>query len=157
MWNIYRESEKHETLTTLFFGSGTKLLFTFSEFKVFRHEEREREREREGNNFLLCWPVCTSSALDSLTQQTRSIFRRPPKNRLPSSRLESQLSVFFKFQHPQPIASGHDVIQTPAPISYLGFLLWHLWLSHPPLTHVNTCTQCVHLTNPCTKAERFSA
>ena len=39
----------------------------------------------------------------------------------------------------------------PQSISYLGFLLWHLWLSHPPRTRLNTCTQCVHLTKPCTK------
>ena len=27
------------------------------------------------------------------------------------------------------------------PIYYLGFLLWHLWLSHPPRASVNTCTK----------------
>ena len=61
------------------------------------------------------------------------------------------LFSFFKSPNPQPIASGHDVIHILSPISYLGFLLWHLWLSHPPRARVNTCTQCVHLTNPCTK------
>ena len=30
-------------------------------------------------------------------------------------------------------------------ISSLGFLLWHLWLSHPPRVSVNTCAQCVPL------------
>ena len=30
----------------------------------------------------------------------------------------------------------------PSRISYLGFLLWHLWLSYPLRTSVN-CTQCV--------------
>ena len=29
----------------------------------------------------------------------------------------------------------------PTHISYLGFLLWHLWLSHPPRASVNTCTK----------------
>ena len=51
---------------------------------------------------------------------------------------------FFKnHQNSQPLAFGHDVIHTPV-ISYLGFLLWHLWLSHPPRASVN-CTQRVHL------------
>ena len=52
-----------------------KFLLLF-EFKVFRHEERETQ-------FL---------------QQTHGIFRRPPtkKNRLPSSRLESQLTTIFQ-------------------------------------------------------------
>ena len=122
------------------------------EFKVFRHEERETQ-------FLTMPTVHTSSARNSLTQQTRSTFRRPqlvppwraPKIVLlrPSSNLNSLF--FFKFQNPQPIASGHDVIHVPGLISYLEFLLWHLWLSHPPSARVNTCIQCVHLTNPCPK------
>ena len=27
----------------------------------------------------------------------------------------------------------------PDPISYLGFLFWHLWMTHPPHACVNTC------------------
>ena len=81
--------------------------------------------------------------------------RRAPKIDLlrPSPNLNS---AFFKFQTPQPIASGHDVIHVPGPISYQGILLWHLWLSHPPRARVNSCTQCVHLTNPCTKQKVLS-
>ena len=56
------------------------------------------------------------------------------------------------FQIPQILSSSwHDVIHVPGPIYSLGFLLWHRWLSHPPRARVNTCAQCVHLTNPCTK------
>ena len=44
----------------------------------------------------------------------------------------------------------------PLSISYLGLLLWHVWLSHPPRTHLNTCAQCVHLTNPCIKRKVLS-
>ena len=40
---------------------------------------------------------------------------------------------------------------SPVTFPTWGFLLWHLFLSHPPRSQVNTCTQCVHLTNPCTK------
>ena len=77
------------------------------------------------------------------------------KNRLHSSRLESQLTVIFSNSKILS-ASGHDVIHVIGPISYLGFLLWHLWLSHPPHACVNTCTQWVHLTNPCTKRKVLS-
>ena len=56
-------------------------------------------------------------------------------------------SFFSKItQNLQPIASGHDFIHIPSPISYPGFLLWHLWLSHPPRASMNTCAQCVPLT-----------
>ena len=99
--------------------------------------------------------VRTSSALNSLTQPTRGHPVDPwsglaqIKNRLPSSSVESQLTAFFfKSQNLLPIASGPDVIFTPRPISYLGFLLRHLWLSHPLRARVDTSTQCMHLTNP---------
>ena len=121
---------------------------------------------------------------------TCGTFRRPhgscrgeAKNRLPSSRLESQLSdstnarasrrpklvshgrapkiflvrslnlnqlfFFSNPKNPQRFqAWRHSRLRF---ISYLGFLWWHLWLSHPPRVRVNTCVQCVHLTNPRTK------
>ena len=90
--------------------------------------------------------------------------RGETKNRLPSSRLESQLSRSeFKsqltdfFSNSKILStSRHDVIHVPDFISYQGFLLWHLWLSHPPSARVNTCTQSVHLTNPCTKRKVLS-
>ena len=86
------------------------------------------------------------------------------KNRLPSSRLESQLfrsefksqlTVFF-FQIPKSSALWAWRHSRPRFNSYLRFLLWHLWLSHPPRARVNTCTQCVQLTNPCTKRKVLS-
>ena len=67
------------------------------------------------------------------------------------------ISTNYFFQIPQILsASGHDGIHVPHIISYLGFLLWHLWLSHPPRTRVNTCAQCVHLTDPCIKRKVLS-
>ena len=127
-----------------------KLLFTFLSLRFF-----DMRRERETHNFFLCW-------LFHLTPPRAAHFVDPnwsrrgeTKNRLPSSRLESQLLLFF--QIPQILsASGHDIIHVPGPISFLRFLLWHLWLSHPLRTRVNTCAQCVHLTNPCTKRKVLS-
>ena len=88
-----------------------------------------------------------------LTQPTRGA--RSAQSRLASPRSESQLTAFF--QIPKVLsASGHDGIHVPGPISYLGFLLWHLWLSHPPRTRVSTYAQCMHLTNPCTKRKVLS-
>ena len=137
-WNrSYTHIGKHEI------GSGTKLLFTV-EFKVFRNEEKETQ-------FLSMLTFPSDPTTCGTPPQTPGLASASSENQLPSSCFESQQTVFFKFQNPQPIASGHDVIHVPGPISYLGFLLWHLWLSHPPRTRMNTCTQCVYLTNPCTK------
>ena len=133
--NVHRESRNTQNW---FRYENFNYLF---EFKFFRHEERQSQ----------------------LLQQTRGTFPRPPswsrlgetKNCLPSSSVESQLSVFF-FQIPKSSALPGMTSFTSPVISYLGLLLWHRWLSHPPRTRVNTCAQCVHLTNPCTNRKVLS-
>ena len=52
-----------------------------------------------------------------------------------------QLTCFSKYPNSQPIASGHDIIQTPLTFPIWG-LLWQLWLTYPLRTSVN-CTQCL--------------
>ena len=123
---------------------------------VFRHEERERERERDTIFTILTVPTSSFSQLpswtarpnlNSLTQQMRGTSHRPnwthpgPNLNLlhPASDLNKLL--FFKItKNPSPSlpvwCHSH-----PSPIFHLGFLLWHLWLSHPPRTSVCTCTK----------------
>ena len=136
------KNTKHLRLS---FGSGTKLFITFLTLRFF-------DMRRERHNFFLCWlfhltpprvaPAANYwSGLGDLRKSTCFV----------QAQISSNCFFFFKFQIPQLIASGHDVNPVPGPISYLGFLLWHLWLSHLPCTRVNTCTQCVHLTNQYTK------
>ena len=57
------------------------------------------------------------------------------------SKVNSQLTLFQNLQILWTIASGHDVIHTPASFPIWG-LLWQLWLSYPLRTSVN-CTQCL--------------
>ena len=81
--------------------------------------------------------------------------RRAPKIVFLVRKFKSLLTA--SFQIPEILsASRHDVTHVPGSISHLGFLLWHLWLSHPPRVHLNTRAQCVHLTNPCTKRKVLS-
>ena len=111
---------------------------------------------RERHNFFLCRlfhlspSTCSTPAANywsGFGELRKSTFFNKPK---------SQQTAFF--QIPQILsASWHDVVHVPGHISYLGFLLWHLWLSHPPRAHVNTCTQLTHaLTNPYTKRKVLS-
>ena len=149
MWNIYicKTYELcrgiRETQTTLFFGSGTKLLLTFFSlrFSVMR---------RERHNFLLCWPFHLTPPRAAPHHKLLVWPRRAPKIDLlrPSPNLNCLFFQFLKSSAHRFRAWRHSY---PQFISYLGFLLWYLWLSHPPRAHVNTCTQCVHLTNQCTK------
>ena len=82
--------------------------------------------------------------------------RRAPKINLP--RLSPKLNYCFFFKSPTSSAlPGMTSFTSPVPFSSLGFLLWHLWLSHPPHACINTCTQLTHaLTNPCTKRKVLS-
>ena len=109
------------------------------EFSLSTRGERDTQ-------FLLCWPF-------HLTQQTRGASRRPTglasssfKSQPASPSFGSQLTAFFqkspKFPAHRFQAWRHS---QPSPISYLGFLFWHLWLSHLPRPSVNTCIQCVPL------------
>ena len=69
-------------------GSGTKLLFTFSSLKVFRHEERKRE-----SRFLsiLTFPS-DHHHVPTMPPQTTWLASASSKNRLSSSKPKSQLS-----------------------------------------------------------------
>ena len=144
---MHRNPEIRETLTTLG-SSGTKLLLP-SWLLGFQHEERETQ-------FLQCWLFhLTPPRAEHLVDPTglasprlKNQFASPrSESQVASSTFKSQLTAFFSkiTQNPQPIASGHDVILIPSSISYPVFLLWHLWLSHPPCASVNTCAQCVPL------------
>ena len=134
-------------------GSGTKLLLP-SLSLGFRHEERETQFFYADCH--LCW--LSSSALNSLTQPThaRTVVhklhwpRSGPKNQLASSKFKSQLLLLFKItKNPSPSLPDMTSFTSPFLISYLGFLLWHLWLLHHSRAHVNTCVNVC--TYPCTK------
>ena len=131
-----------ETLTTLG-SSGTKLLPSW--LLGFQHEERDT--------------IFTMLTVSS-DPTTRGTSRRPNWTGLVQIRKSTRFALvriltncFFSktTQNLQPIASGHDIIHIPSPISYPGFLLWHLWLSPPPpggqalIPALNVCPY------PCTK------
>ena len=142
--------ENPKTLTTLH-CSGTKRLFT-SWLLVFRHEARE-------THFLLCWlflhrpqPTPSLTARPRIKISTHWPNKRAAHPVAPSwtALAQSQIStnVFFeitkfpshRFRTWRHSHSGF--------ISYLGVLLWHLWLSYPLRASVNCTNVC---TCTCTK------
>ena len=134
------------TLTTLFWFRYETFINLF-EFKVSQQEERETQ-------FLTMLTFRTSSALNSLTQPTRGTFRRPklvshrrtPKIDLlrPSLNLNSQF--FFKFPSLQSMTSLR-----PRFYFLSGVFIVTSVIVTFARTRVNTCIQCVKLTNPCTE------
>ena len=117
------------------------------------------ERERHTQSFYAdCFYIVSSQPNQRAAPVTNKTCLASPRSEFQISRSAAKTQLTAFFQIPKIFsASGHDVIHVPGRISYLSFLLWHLWLSHPPRTRVNTCTQLTHaLTNPCTKRKVLS-
>ena len=85
-----------------------------------------------------------------LTDPTNARASRSPQTGLASPSFESQLasprdkSQLTASLQKSPKFPPHRFWawrhSHPSPIFYLGFLLWHSWLSHPPRASVNTFT-----------------
>ena len=52
---------------------------------------------------------------------------------------KSTLCFFSNPQILSPRFRCGTSLTSPGPNSYLGFLFWHLWMTHPLRTRVNTC------------------
>ena len=132
---------KHWRLSVVLFRYETFINFVTL---VFRHEERETQflLYDPTNALRIPWPPRSLSV-----GICRTPWSYPPAG-LARCRVKSQLTSFSKSPNSLPIASGHDVINTPVPFSYLGFLLWHLWLSYPLRASVNTWTKSRMVQSP---------
>ena len=130
------------------FWFGYETFIYLFEFKVFRRKERETQflsMLTFPSDPTTCGTFCRPQLVLPRWDQNSTTF------------LKTRISTTVFFQISKILSpSRHDVIHIPCPIFYLGILLWHLWLSYPPHMHVNTCAQCVHLTNPCTKRKVLS-
>ena len=92
-------------------------------------------------NFSTPWSELNFYCLSTWPKVDYQLDRSPFDNQQGCSSVKTQLTCFSKYLNSPPIASGHDVIHTPALFSIWG-LLWQLWLSYPLRTSVN-CTQCL--------------
>ena len=106
------------------------------------------DMRRETHNFFLSWLFHLTPPRAAPRRKLLVWPRRAPK--IVSLPLASSL-FFLNSQILSPSLPGMTSSTPPVLFTIWVFLLWNLWLSHPPWACVNTCTQCVHLTNPCTK------
>ena len=101
--------------------------------KVFRHKER-------GTIFL--WWLFHLSPITCGGPATRPLawLWRATESQPSSSEPGTQLNWLFQNPlNPPCMLPVHDVIHVPK--SYLAFLFWHLWMTHPPRMRMNTCAQ----------------
>ena len=117
-------------------GSGMKLLFTFLSLKVFRHEERETQ-----SFYADCFYIVSSQPNQRAALVAHKfVWSRPALN--VDSLVRRQELNSLLFSNPK-ILSPHfqcvTSLTSPGSDSYLGFLFWHLWMTHPLRVRVNTC------------------
>ena len=141
----HREPENTRNTWRLSFGSGTKLLFTFLSSRFF-----DLGRESDTISFYADFSIWTPPRVAHFAD---------PKNRLPSSRLKSQLTDFF-FSNPQILSPRFRAWRHSRPRSHFltgVIIVISLIVTSAPRLHVNICTQLTHvLTNPCTKRKVLS-
>ena len=149
MFTCIEKSPKHWPLSLVQVRNVYELFFTFS----FRDTRRERHNFYYADRSI--WPnkramqpvgpnwTGLAQAQKSTSLPQVQISTRLAQNQI-SPRDKFQLTAFF-LKSPRIPAHRFRAWRHPHLISHLGFLLWHLTLSHPPRVSVNTCTQCVHL------------
>ena len=106
--------------------------FITFELKVIRHE-------RETQSFYAgCFYIVSSQPNQrAVPVAHKNVWPRPCLNlSLPVQMQELNSLLFLKSQ---PTLLVHDVTHIPCLNSYLGFLIWHLWMTHPLRARVNIC------------------
>ena len=125
--------------------SGTKLFITF-EFKAFRHEERETQ-----SFYADCFYIVSSQTNQRAAPVAHEFVWPRPALNVDSLVKRQELSSCCFFSNPKilsPLFRCVTSLISPGPNSYLGFLFWHLWMTHPLCACVNTCAHvCTSLTH----------
>ena len=147
MWNVHRmfityihvdnigipKHEKHLRLLS----SGTKLFITF-ELKVIRHKESDTQSFYA--DFSICPPPPPPPLHAGPRRKLLVWSQLNPESQPSSSDAKTQLTDFSQIL--QILRARFRCMTSftyPGHIYYLGFLFWHLWMTHLPRTRVNTC------------------
>ena len=156
MWNVHRMFityihrilESRNTRNTYDVLVQVRNILLLLSLKVLRHKERDTHFFYSG------FSICPQTRVAPATRPLAWL-RRVSKSHPSSSAGKTQLTDFFQIpQNPPRTLPVHNVIHIPK--SYLGFLFWHLWMTHPPHARVWTLALMLHLTNPCAKRKVLS-
>ena len=105
----------------------------------------------ERDTIFLCWLLLHRQLLTQPKRGARSAQSRlaSPSSESQPSRSEAgtQLTAFLRSPNPQPTLPGMTSFTPPG----LGFLFWHLWMTHPLRARAWLLALMLHLTNPCTE------
>ena len=120
-----------------------KTFITFFKFRFLTRGERDAiflcwlffHRQLSTHWLNQCMRTSQSTNCPGLTQVQK----------INSLRLSPNLNSLLLFKitkNPSPSLPGMTSFTSPSHISYLGFLLWHLWLSHPPGAREHLYSMC---------------
>ena len=130
---IRRTLESRNTKNTYDFLVHVRNFLLPLSLKVLRHKERDIHSFYSGSS------MCGTRHKATASKQKSTVFSR--------ARNSTQLTDFFQIPpNPPRTLPVHDIIHIPK--SYLGFLFWHLWTTHPPHARVNTCAQVCTCAEP---------
>ena len=129
--NIYW-NPKNTTFTKLV---QVRNFITF-ELKVIWHEKRETK-----SFYADCFYIVSSPPNQSMAPVAHKFIWPRPALNLESLVRRQELNplTYSISQNPQLTLPGMTSFTSPGPNSYLGFLFWHLWMTHPLRARVNTC------------------
>ena len=129
MWNRHRESKNMKLYEIV---SGTKHFITF-ELKVIRHEERETQSFYADSFYIV-----SSQPNQRAAPVAHEVVCPHPGLNLDSLVRRQELNSLLSLKS-QPTLPGMTSHTSPGRNSYLGFLFWHIWMTHPLCARVNTC------------------
>ena len=98
--------------------------------------------ERETHSFVAdCFYIVSSQPNQRAAPVAHKFVWPRPTMNLDSlvRRQELNSMLFSNPPNPQPTLPVRDVTHIPWSQFYLGFLFWHLWMTHPLRARVNTC------------------
>ena len=132
-------------------GKRTKLLLS-SLSLGFQHEERETQFF-----YVDCSSIVSFQLTDSTNTRTHPAVHKhtglAQVRKINSPCLNPNLNSFLLFKitkNPSPSLPGMMSFTSPVQFPIWGFYCDICDFTHPLHACVDTCTQCVHLTNPCT-------
>ena len=100
---------------------------------------RHKERERETHTIFLCWLLLHRQLS---TQPAHGVRSAQIQLWISTLSFGGRNSTNCFFSNPKILSPRFRCVTSltsPGPNFYLGFLFWHLWMTHPLRARVNTC------------------
>ena len=134
----------HKMFINIYRNPKTRNWFRYETF-IHLFEFKGFSTWGERDSIFLCWLLLHRQLSTQRTHGARSAQFRlaspSSESRLSRSEVGTQLTAFSQISAHASGAWRHS--HPLVPKSYLGFLFWHLWMTHPLHTRVNTSVNIV--------------